>query len=300
MFWSRPRRRSALLGGMLFILLLLPGVLAFFLPVGILPQPLVWLDSRLLLFYAWVAVATLLMLRYRDRVPLDLVGLGIHPWTLRELGRGALLGSIMAFVVVSPYLTEFDAALTIESTGSFLTLLFLVTLLAAGEELLFRGYLYQRVLEIVGELPGTLIVAIAFAAAHLGNPEVTSLALINIALAGILFGALWLSSRSLWSVIGLHAAWNIVVGPVFGLPVSGIIMTDTPLLRIGGELSDALLMGASFGPEGSLLTTAVLVASISFVALSRSFRIAPYTFARRYKSALYEKKLPENGPETPL
>ena len=53
-----------------------------------------------------------------------------------------------------------------------------------------------------------------------------------------------------------HLSWNLFQGPVYGLPVSGV--------RFGGllsvsDLQASLLTGGTFGFEGGLLATVVLL-----------------------------------------
>ena len=39
--------------------------------------------------------------------------------------------------------------------------------------------------------------------------------------AGVMLGAAYMLTRSLWLPMGLHAAWNFTQGEVFDIPVSG-------------------------------------------------------------------------------
>jgi hypothetical protein len=57
-------------------------------------------------------------------------------------------------------------------------------------------------------------------------------------------------TRSLWPCIGLHAAWNVMQGTVYGIPVSG--------LRVDGWLVSCRsgpdwLSGGVFGAEASVV-----------------------------------------------
>jgi hypothetical protein len=60
----------------------------------------------------------------------------------------------------------------------------------------------------------------------------------------------------LWLPIGLHFGWNLTL-PLFGVNVSGLRMDET-----GYEMSwtaCALWSGGAYGPEASVLTSAVVV-----------------------------------------
>ena len=79
---------------------------------------------------------------------------------------------------------------------------------------------------------------------------------VNTAGFGILFGYGYLRSRDLWLPIGLHFGWNFTL-PLFGVNVSGLRMKVT-----GYEMAwnaGSLWSGGEYGPEASILTSAVLV-----------------------------------------
>lgn len=120
--------------------------------------------------------------------------------------------------------------------------------------------------------------ALAFATLHAGNPNVTTLGLLNIGLAGAVLGWLFWSRASLWGPWVFHTLWNFVLAAL-ALPVSGMTM-GTPLVTTGIRGAGlALVSGGTFGPEGSLVATAALAAA--FVILVRRSARA---LARRYPS----------------
>jgi len=67
---------------------------------------------------------------------------------------------------------------------------------------------------------------------------------------------------SLWGVCGWRAAWNWLLGLGFGLEVSGQVIDTVPLIAdlTGKAGAPWWLTGGAFGPEASIVTTAVLVA----------------------------------------
>jgi membrane protease YdiL (CAAX protease family) len=139
------------------------------------------------------------------------------------------------------------------------SIIFLIVLLAAGvlgEELLFRGYAFQILLRVAGPYATILPVGILFALLHSNNPNANWFGLGNTAAFGILFGYAYLRSRDLWLPIGLHLGWNFTL-PLFGVNLSGLRMRMT-----GYEMSwtaGALWSGGDYGPEASVLTSAVVV-----------------------------------------
>jgi hypothetical protein len=186
---------------------------------------------------------------------------------------------MIGLLAVLPALVEGDIRPSGSPTDAAIPALAML-LFAAGEELLFRGYLFQRGLELFGDPGGTFFAAVIFVIAHLGNPGLTPIAVVNLFLAGLFFGGLFVATRSLWSVIGAHVAWNLLVGPICGLPVSGIdpvksvlvVTTSLPEWGVGGV----------FGPEGGLSASLALTVGMIIVARSHLYRIAPWTFSRTF------------------
>lgn len=285
MFWGRRPPVQVLLSLLLFVILLLPALLLGTIPVEFGPLRVAWADSRILWVYLWILLVTLLLVRLRDRRPIASVGLGLHPWTVRELLLGAILGLVMALVAILPLLLLPETRIVVSSAATgLLDDLLMIVLLAAGEELLLRGYLLQRLAELAGDTVAIILMAVAFVLLHLGNPGLTPLAGVNLLLAGLFFGLLWGATRSLWAPIGAHVGWNLLVGPMAGLPVSGIEM-DQALLQIT-ERAPVALSGGEFGPEGALPTILVLLGGILLVSLWGRFRTAPWAFARSFRGEL--------------
>jgi membrane protease YdiL (CAAX protease family) len=134
---------------------------------------------------------------------------------------------------------------------------------AVHEELLFRGYPFQKLLQW-NRAFAYLFVAFVFAALHVGNTAVTFLGLTNVFLGGVLLGLAYEGTRHLWFPIGLHLAWNLMSGPVLGHEVSGYTGEATLFVERGGGLW--WLTGGNFGIEGSVCMTAVELAAIAVLA----------------------------------
>lgn len=141
---------------------------------------------------------------------------------------------------------------------------------AVHEEVLFRGYVLQRLGEW-NRAGSVILTSIFFAVLHLGNAAVVPLALLNIFLAGLLLGAAFFVFRSLWFPIAIHWTWNVFSGPVLGHEVSGFRPAGS--LLTAGETGPELLTGGSFGVEGSLYMTVIeiiVIAALSWIAWKRN------------------------------
>jgi membrane protease YdiL (CAAX protease family) len=134
---------------------------------------------------------------------------------------------------------------------------------AVNEELLFRGILFRWVEEWGGSWVALLVTSALFGCAHLLNPNASPIAAIGIAFgAGVMLGAAYMLTRSLWLPMGLHAAWNFAQGEIYDIPVSGMPVHGILDARLSGP---PLLTGNGFGLEASLI--AIVVATLFGLAL---------------------------------
>jgi hypothetical protein len=123
------------------------------------------------------------------------------------------------------------------------------------EEIMFRGVGQVVLARAFGRIPAILLLSVGFAAAHLRNPNGTPLAILNIALAGILLGVVFYAPGGIWTAWGAHLGWNTTLAaldaPVSGLPFKIPLIDYAP----GGP---RWLTGGSFGPEGGILATVTI------------------------------------------
>jgi membrane protease YdiL (CAAX protease family) len=144
----------------------------------------------------------------------------------------------------------------------------LFALVAVFEEVIARGILFRLLEQGLGTWAAVAISALLFGFSHRGNPGATTLSSVAIALeAGVVLGAAYVATRSLWLPIGMHTAWNLFEGPVYGAAVSG---NDLPSVLSARFPGPDWLTGGTFGPEagvptivlGSALGVAFLVVAI--------------------------------------
>jgi uncharacterized protein len=132
----------------------------------------------------------------------------------------------------------------------------------ATEEILFRGFLFRRLLDGLGTWPAQLIIAALFVLTHSDSLRALGplgyLAGANIFLASILFGLAYLRTRSLAMPLGLHLAANVTQGPILGFGVSGT--EGARLLSPLPSSAPDWLYGGSFGLEASVLGLGCVVA----------------------------------------
>ena len=210
----------------------------------------------------WVAGLVL------DNRPIRDFGLNITPQWWREFGIGFLLATAAMTLIVGAQW----AAGWIEFSGfgwqrvserSFVLMLGLYVLtmavVAFYEELWTRGYQLKNLTEgfYTGgnrNMAGIIAIAvtsIVFGVLHLGNPNASMMGMVVIILAGVLLAVPYVVTGQLGMSVGLHFAWNVIQGGLYGLPVSGIPFRQSVLQFdvVGPEI----WTGGRFGPEGGLL-----------------------------------------------
>ena len=222
--------------------------------------------------------------KYFDGVPRRALGWALRVGWLRDLLLGSAIGfaSLLLATALAAALGGFRFAFAPEGLGSafastFFGALIVYVLLAAAEEVAFRGYPLQTLLRshsiLFAALPGSLL----FAAVHLANPNVPrdyrlAFMFTNTALAGVWLAVAYWRTRTLWLPLGIHWAWNWALGSVVGLPVSGITtLNRAPLLR-ATDAGPEWLTGGAYGIEGGAACTFALIVSTVFVWKTRMLR----------------------------
>ncbi len=213
-------------------------------------------------------LANLLTMRIFDRRPLADIGLHGGRSSAVNFILGVLLGGgSAALMLLAPLLAGTGHLVSRpQSDFTWPTLalyLFALLIAATGEEMIFRGYAFQLLIEKIGPFATVLPVGVIFGLAHAHNPNATALGVLNTILWGILIGYAFLRSHDLWLPIGLHYGWNAVL-PLFGVNLSGLTI-DVTRYSYRWDLTP-LWSGGNYGPEGGLLTTIFAIALFFAVA----------------------------------
>jgi membrane protease YdiL (CAAX protease family) len=209
--------------------------------------------------------AGLVMLRYFDRRPGALLGLGFGPGWLREVGFGlagglGATGLLVAVLAVSRTVSVGLSPQVGESMASLPRYLIIFLLAAAAEELIFRGYPLQVLAEGSRAWIAGVLLCIVFTLGHGDNPDVTIIGIFNIFLASVMLTVLYFRTRRLWLPIAVHLSWNFTQSWLWGFDVSGIKLEDR--LFVATPTGNGLITGGEFGLEGSILSTLLFAAVI--------------------------------------
>jgi uncharacterized protein len=227
-----------------------------------------WLDFLFRCFLLLLLLVGFAMMGYaaqRQLHPLQAMGLGRRPgWWKREFALGAALGWGGMVACVLPVALTGGLYLawngSLHSLGMLVLDLLTLALAALVEEVAFRGYPFQRLIEAVGPTTAVLLASVVFGVLHLQNPDATAGSTLVTILAGWLLALAYLRTRALWVSWGLHFGWNASMGLLFGLPISGLTLYS-PVIR-ARTYGPFWLTGGGYGPEGSAVAVVVLLALI--------------------------------------
>ncbi len=152
------------------------------------------------------------------------------------------------------------------ATTVAVTALTAVILTPMIEETLARYLLLRSVERLAGSWIAVGVTAVLFGAAHVAiaaaNDALPGALLYAVpgTLAGILFAGAYLTTRTVWLPIALHAGWNLATNTVFGPDTFGAhrLITVEPH-------APAPVSGGAYGTDASMLTSAALVAACTIV-----------------------------------
>jgi membrane protease YdiL (CAAX protease family) len=197
----------------------------------------------------------------RTTRPMAYIGFPTDVPVVRLIAVGFGFGAVMVSLAVLIMAASGSVSFRWRPDGAMLQAaalqLVLFPIAALNEEVLFRGYPFQRLIESIGAWPAVIVLSVLFAVPHLFNPNSTMFAAFNTAAVGALLAAAYLLTRSLWLAWGIHWGWNLMLAVVYGLSVSGFD-TDGPV--DGSVMGPAWLTGGAYGIEGGASGSIAIVA----------------------------------------
>jgi uncharacterized protein len=227
----------------LFVLISQMGIIPVFIVLGILygfsetgidlPElpPLVsgfWMAMQLITAFGLVYVILWAWLKFFEKRPFWTLGYELKN-AVKQYARGFLFGMLM-FVGSVAILGAFGSVAFeagdpsqqgVAAIGGVILVLIGWVIQGGAEEVLIRGW----VLPVIGARYkawiGLLVSSLIFAILHGLNPNLSVIALINLALFGVFAGLYAMREGSLWGISAIHSVWNWVQGNFFGFEVSG-------------------------------------------------------------------------------
>ena len=179
------------------------------------------------------------------------------------LGVGAITISIVAVGIICFGNVEFVNPINKPNISlSLIYGLISFVFVGFGEEILSRGYIMSVLKQTRSKWVVLVGPALIFAMLHLANNGISVLAFINLFLVGLLFAYMFMKSKNIWMPIGYHITWNYFQGYIWGFGVSG---NDVQGLYKIKNVSDNIINGGAFGPEGGLMVTIIICLTFGFV-----------------------------------
>ncbi len=253
----------------------LSGVVSFF--SSAFPESDLWLTGRIYLLF--IGIWAVLLLRIwavrSDRPILAVVGPKARGNNGKMLLIGAAIGfGLNALCILIAWLHK-DIVLYFDSFQllPLLALFVVVFIQSSAEELLCRGFMYQKLLKSYGS-PAVAIIgnALFFGVIHLMNDGVTVLSFVNIVVVAVLFSLIVYYTDSLWCAFMAHAVWNYTQNILFGLPNSGLVSAYSVFKLDASTAVNSFAYNVGFGIEGTLTADVVLILAVAAAYLWGSRR----------------------------
>jgi uncharacterized protein len=224
-------------------------------------------ERSILLFLLVVGFAAMGRAFNRQREPIRDMGLVFRAAWPREFGLGAALGWGMLVVSILPLVLSGGLVITFwaipRQFGILLIDLLVLAVASLAEEVAFRGYPFQRLIDAMGPTLATIAFSFVFAALHMFNPGASRASFMVTVFSSWLLSVAYLRTRALWVSWGWHFAWNASMCLLFGLPVSGITQFS-PVIQ-SNTVGPVWMTGGDYGPEASTVTAIVLLIGIFIV-----------------------------------
>jgi membrane protease YdiL (CAAX protease family) len=233
--------------------------------LGFTEQMLEPVSLLLLLLVTWICIKV-------RKESLSDVGMGVNKRWFKHFFAGTFAGLGMMFATVA--LIWFVGGVTFEldenrnwQVLSYGFYLFLVGSLV--EEILHRGFIFQRLIDGIGVWGAQLLIASLFVLGHWENPGMLGttqvFASLDLFIGSLVLGLAYLKTRSLALPIGLHLGWNWAQGNILGFGVSGFDHAGWFKPVFHGM--EEWMTGGDFGPEASIFS--VIISIITLVILIR-------------------------------
>ena len=214
----------------------------------------------ILFIYIWIVVFFVIFIFKNNHYIIDKITTKSKENNIAYLFLGLLIGLVLNGFCALIAMINGDFTLRFSQFEIFpaIGLLFAVFVQSSAEELLCRGFMYQRLLKSTNSPAFAIIFnSLFFAALHLFNNGMSILPFYCIFIFGVFASMIIYYFDSLWMAMGLHAMWNFTQSILFGLPNSG---TNVPysIFKIGSSVKGSFAYNPTFGLEGTILSSVLM------------------------------------------
>lgn len=228
----------------------------------------------------WIVAILYMRFTEKNRPILKAIGCEVKGNNWKNLLIGIVIGfGLNGICILAAWLNK-DISIYYNSFQPFYFLILFIAVFvqSSAEELICRGFLYQR-LRRSYKSPAVAIIgnSLLFALLHLLNDGITVLSLLNIFLVGILLSLMVYYMDSIWCPMAVHAAWNFTQNIIFGLPNSGMIAPYSIFKLDASTAKNSFAYNVGFGIEGTLFADIVyILACVCIYLWGRKYGRKPY------------------------
>lgn len=235
---------------------------AFRVPPRVVPDEWYPLASQavlaLLLVFGFAAFGFLFD---RQKHPISAQGWPTRPGWPREAGLGLAVGWAAVLICVVPLALLGGIAVVLSTHaaawGALAADAVFFALVALVEEVVFRGYGFQRFESVVGPYGAALGFALFYALVQAVQPGSNRASIAVSIMVSLLLSTAYLRTRALWLSWGLNFGWKASRALIFGLTISGVGSHSSVV--VGDPMGPLWLTGGGYGLDGSWMAFGVLL-----------------------------------------
>lgn len=210
----------------------------------------------------WIAfILFCIIFRKKNKAILDSIKYNRTCNNFKMLILGFFIGFVLNGFCAAVAILHGDIKLTFYKFEILnLILLFIAVFIqSSSEELIFRGFIYQRLKNRYKNIEFAIIVnSILFAVLHLGNNGISAAGFIDILLSGVFFSLMFCAFDSIWLVMACHTTWNFTQNILFGLPNSGTVSKYSIFIMDVNSATSSFAFDKNFGLEGAALSITLM------------------------------------------
>lgn len=250
---------------------LLLGFLVFLFLPGIFLE-ILWLDISVFIRVPAAILLSVVTLyaykKYLGWYVKDGASLSIYG-QVRKVGIGWLVSMLHFALMVSCFYLAghysiVGATFNVENQLNWFSILLLAAII---EEVALRGIVFRMIADKWNVAVGLLVSSLAFGFIHILNPECTIWGCLEIAVtAGWLMGIAYAYHRTLWVPIGIHWAYNFLIGCFFGHYAPDTALDNSPTFI-------SIVKGFEFMPGGKYELEGTIVNLIISVTISMVYTV---------------------------
>lgn len=158
----------------------------------------------------FMCITVILFTIYVDKKQIEFLGISWRKDSAKLFWIGALIAA-MEFSIILGSGVGFNIIKDVQWNNNYNHMFFIImavffihcVLTGLGEEILFRGYIFNNLLDKMSEKKAIIISSAIFLSVHFSS-EGNVLLYIDIFLAGVIFAYLYMKSKSLYLSIGFH------------------------------------------------------------------------------------------------